>query len=70
MNAYLRWVEHLPGEPTLLVDTAQPDHLFLYWYLVRFADRWPFAAVVADPVLRGQLSEPFCSLTGCRSTAA
>ena len=70
MNAYLRWVERLPGEPAFVTDTTGPDYLFLYWYLHRFTGRWPFAAVVADPVLRGQLSEPFCSLTGCRNTAA
>jgi hypothetical protein len=70
MSTFLRWVDKLPGEPAFVADPTDPDYLFLYWYLVRFAGRWPFDAVVADPVLRGQLSEPFCSLTGCRTTVA
>ena len=32
-DAYLRWIEKLPGEPTLVTDPVGPDHLFLYWYL-------------------------------------
>ena len=67
MNAYLRWVEHLPGEPTLLVDTAQPDHLFLYWYLQRFAGRWPFATMLSDPGRYRVLDcTSLCPLAGCR----
>ena len=67
MNAYLRWVEHLPGEPTLLVDTAQPDHLFLYWYLQRFAGRWPFARMLSDPGRYRVLDcSSLCPLAGCR----
>jgi hypothetical protein len=32
-SAYLRWIEKLPGEPTLVTDPVGSDHLFLYWYL-------------------------------------
>jgi hypothetical protein len=70
MNAYLRWVDGLPGQPTLITDYALPDHLFIYWYYMRFAGRWPFATVIVDADLRCQLSEPFCSLKGCRTVAA
>jgi hypothetical protein len=69
-NAYLRWVERLPGEPVFVTDTTRPDSLFLYWYCMRFAGRWPFATVIVDADLRCQLSEPFCSLKGCRTVAA
>ena len=33
-DAYLRWIEKLPGEPTLVTDPVGPDHLFLYWFAV------------------------------------
>ena len=67
MSAYLRWVEHLPGEPTLIVDTAQPDHLFLYWYLQRFAGRWPFVRMLSDAGrYRGLDCTSLCPLAGCR----
>ena len=35
--------EKLPGRPTLVTDPVGPDHLFVYWYLHRFAGLWPFA---------------------------
>jgi hypothetical protein len=53
-----------------VTDTTRPDYLFLYWYCMRFAGRWPFATVIVDADLRRQLSEPFCSLKGCRTVAA
>ena len=52
-----------------VTDTTRPDYLFLYWYCMRFAGRWPFATVIVDADLRCQLSEPFCSLKGCRTVA-
>jgi len=63
-DAYLRWIEKLPGEPTLVTDPVGPDHLFLYWYCHRFAGRWPFTKIE----MKISLPRPFCSLKGCRSS--
>jgi hypothetical protein len=67
-NAYLRWVERLPGEPVFVTDTTRPDYLFLYWYLHRFTGRWPFAGTLTEPGLLQQLDcSSLCPLAGCRA---
>ena len=62
-NAYVQWIEKLPGRPTLVTDPVGPDHLFLYWYLHRFSGLWPFARTSTEV---GALPRPFCPLNGCR----
>jgi hypothetical protein len=69
-DAYLQWIGKLSGAPTLVTDPVGPDHLFLYWYLHRFAGRWPFAGTSTDADLRQLLPRPLCSLSGCRATLA
>ena len=65
-DAYLRWIEKLPGEPTLVTDPVGPDHLFLYWYLHRFAGQWPFVRTSTEA---GRFPRPLCPLSGCRTLA-
>lgn len=70
MTAYARWIDQLPGPATFVADTAQPDYLFVYWYLQRFAGLWPFARTSTDPDLRARLPRPeVCTLAGCRAPA-
>ncbi|OLL85888.1 Glycerol-3-phosphate ABC transporter, permease protein UgpE [Pseudonocardia sp. Ae263_Ps1] len=45
-HAYAAWVESLGGRPVFVTAPEDPDHLFCYWYLQRFAGRWPFAGLV------------------------
>ena len=62
-----RWVRELPGRATLVTDPHDPDHLFLYWYLQRFAGRWPFARTIADPGIAARFDPSgHCFLAGCR----
>lgn len=65
-DAYLRWIEKLPGEPTLVTDPVGPDHLFLYWYLHRFAGQWPFVRTSTEAA---RFPRPLCPLSGCRTLA-
>jgi len=60
-----RWVRDLPGRATLVTDPHDPDHLFLYWYLQRFAGQWPFARTIADPGVAARFDGGTCVLTGC-----
>jgi len=69
-GAYLRWIEKLPGEPTLVTDPVGPDHLFLFWYLHRFSGQWPFARTSTEADLRRRLPRPLCTLSGCRAALA
>ncbi len=70
-NAYLRWVDGLPGEPVFLTDTTGPDYLFLFWYLQRFTGRWPFAGTRTEPRLQQRLGcTSLCPLAGCRARTA
>jgi hypothetical protein len=68
MTAYVQWVDRLTGRAVFVADTAEPDYLFLYWYLQRFAGRWPFAATLADAQLYERLGSPPCPLVGCHTT--
>lgn len=65
MTTYAQWVDRLAGRPVFVADTAEPDYLFLYWYLQRFCGRWPFAATLADAELYERLTSPPCPLAGC-----
>ena len=69
-DAYLRWIEKLPEPSTLVTDPVGPDHLFLYWYLHRFAGHWPFVRTNTEDDLRRRLPRPLCSLSGCREALA
>ena len=65
-NAYASWVGGLGGRPVFVTDPDEPDHLFCYWYLQRFAGRWPFAGTIpASEVDDRFRSAPLCSLQGC-----
>ncbi len=67
MNAYARWIDQLPGNPVFVTDTAEPDYLFLYWYLQRFTGHWPFASTLTESGLLDRLTcTALCSLAGCR----
>jgi hypothetical protein len=67
MSAYAQWIDRLPGRPVFVADTAEPDYLFLYWYLQRFTGHWPFARTLTDAVLHSRISCPtLCPLAGCR----
>ena len=71
MNAYVRWIGGLPGRPVFVTDTAEPDYVFLYWYLQRFAGLWPFARTLTDAGLHARLDcSTLCSLSGCRTPNA
>ena len=71
MNAYVRWLERLPGRPVFVADTADPDYLFLYWYLQRFTGDWPFASTLGDAALHGRMAcTTLCPLSGCRTPNA
>ena len=67
---YLRWIEKLPGEPTLVTDPVGPDHLFLSWYLHRLSGQWPFARTSTEAELRQRFPRPLCHLSGCRAALA
>ena len=70
VDAYVRWLDRLPGTPTLVTDPVGTDHLFLYWYLHRFTGHWPFARTSTEPDPYLRLPRPLCSLSGCRQTLA
>lgn len=70
-NAYASWVSGLGGRTMFVTDPEQPDHLFCYWYLQRFAGRWPFAGIApAEVPTTGarRWTPPPCPLSGCRTT--
>jgi len=67
MTAFAQWIDELPGRPVFVADTADPDYLFLYWYLQRFAGHWPFARTVTDADLHARIDcSTLCPLAGCR----
>lgn len=71
MTDYDRWVSRLPAEPVFVTDPAQPDYLFLYWYLHRFTGHWPFADTRTDAGLHRRLGcTSLCPLAGCRTPTA
>lgn len=48
LNAYVEWVERLPGKPVFVAYPAGFDFLFMYWYMIRFAGRSPFSFAALD----------------------
>jgi hypothetical protein len=69
MAGYLYWVERLPGEPVLITNPAEPDQLFLYWYLHRFTGRWPFAGTRTESGQDRRFGcRSLCPLARCRVT--
>jgi hypothetical protein len=70
MQAYLRWVEKLPGTPICVADPVGSEHLFVFWYLHRFAGQWPFERTNTEPDLLRRLPRPPCSLSGCQKDLA
>ena len=68
MTAFAQWIDRLPGRPVFVADTAEPDYLFLYWYLQRFTGHWPFARTLTDAELHSRIScSTLCPLAGCRA---
>jgi hypothetical protein len=71
MSAYARWIDRLPGRPVFVTDTAEPDYLFLYWYLQRFTGHWPFARTLTDAGMHARITcATLCPLAGCRTPQA
>jgi hypothetical protein len=48
MPAYRDWLKSLPGKPVFVAYPAGFDFLFVYWYLIRFADESPFSFSALD----------------------
>jgi hypothetical protein len=48
MPAYRAWLEGLPGRPVFVGYPAGYDFMFVYWYLIRFAERSPFSHSALD----------------------
>ncbi len=48
MTTYADWLDGLPGTPVFAGYPAAFDFLFVYWYLIRFAGRSPFAHAALD----------------------
>jgi hypothetical protein len=68
MNALARWIDDLPDPRVYVSDPVEPDYLFLYWYLQRFTQRWPFGSTTSRTGLH-DAPRSLCPLTGCRSPA-
>lgn len=48
MKDYVRWLKALPGKPVFVGYPAGFDFLFIYWYLIRFAEESPFSFSALD----------------------
>ncbi len=48
MSAYVAWLKALPGKPVFVGFPASYDFMFVYWYLMRFADESPFSHAALD----------------------
>jgi hypothetical protein len=48
MEAYVTWLDALPGKPVFVAYPAGFDFLFVYWYLMRFAGKSPFSHSALD----------------------
>ena len=48
MRRYVEWVEGLPGKAVFVGYPAAFDFMFVYWYLMRFVGRSPFAHSALD----------------------
>ena len=48
MPEYVAWLKQLPGKPVFVGYPAAYDFLFVYWYLISFADESPFSHSALD----------------------
>jgi hypothetical protein len=48
LNAYVDWVEALPGKPVFVAMPAGFDFTFMFWYMMRFTGRCPFSWSALD----------------------
>lgn len=48
MEAYVRWLRSLPGEPVCVAYPAAFDFAFINWYLIKFAGENPFLYFALD----------------------
>lgn len=48
MARYADWLDALPGTPVFVGYPAAFDFMFVYWYLITFAGRSPFARSALD----------------------
>ncbi|WP_433825742.1 exonuclease [Actinoplanes sp. CA-015351] len=48
MVRYRAWLDDLPGNPVFVGYPAAFDFMFVYWYLIRFAERSPFSHSALD----------------------
>jgi hypothetical protein len=48
MPRYVAWLKALPGKPVFVGFPAGFDFLFVYWYLIRFANESPFSFSALD----------------------
>lgn len=48
MRAYVIWLKSLPGTPVFVGYPAVYDFMFVYWYLIRFANESPFGFQALD----------------------
>ncbi len=48
MQNYVKWLKDLPGKPVFVGYPAGFDFLFIYWYLIFFANESPFSFSALD----------------------
>jgi hypothetical protein len=48
LPAYVEWVEKLPGKPVFVAYPAGFDFTYMFWYMMRFAERCPFSWSALD----------------------
>lgn len=67
-TSFARWVSRLPGRP---VFVAEPEsYLFVYWYVQRFTDEWPFVGTIPGEALARNAAAELCTLPSCRAQFA
>ena len=63
MKYHVAWVQSIPGKPVIVAYPARFDFLFVYWYMLRFADHSPFSHSALDQAQHAQaLVSPMPSL--------
>lgn len=68
MQELAGWVSDLPGGTVFVTEPDDCDHLFLCWYLHRFARRWPFVRTLYLTAPEGRAAATAdCPLRGCRN---
>ena len=48
MPRYVKWLKSLPGKPVFVGYPVAYDFMFVYWYLMRFANESPFSHSALD----------------------